>query len=126
MYPNINITRTVDYIIATIFRNPKNCFKHEKDSKGYTLPIPTKKDFKEYLLGVLQDYNFFECQTGTYKQLRGLQMGSTIAPLIANIFIGCLERAVITKLIKSGDIISWTRYADDNLAIIKRGSHEKI
>ena len=27
---------------------------------------------------------------------------------------------------KSGDVISWTRFADDNLAIIKRGSYEKI
>ena len=53
-------------------------------------------------------------------------MGSTLAPLIANIFIGCLERSVISKLIKSGDVVSWTRFADDNLAIIKLGSHDKI
>ena len=126
MYPNINVTRTVSYIITTIFKNPKNFFKQEKYSKGYKLPIPTKEKFKTFLLGVLKDYNIFECQTGTYKQLRGVQMGSSLAPLIAYIFIGCLERSVITKLIKSGDIISWSRYVDDNLAIIKRGSYDKI
>ena len=126
MYPNINTTKTVDYIIADVFRAPQTYFKQEKDSKGYSLQIQTKAEFKEFLLGVLQDYNYFECQTGIYKQLRGLQMGSTIASLIANIFIGCLDQAVIKKLLKSGDIISWTRYADDNLAIIKRGSYEKI
>ena len=53
-------------------------------------------------------------------------MGSTLAPLLANIFIGCLERALINKLVKSGDVISWTRFADDNLAIIKKGSFDKI
>ena len=53
-------------------------------------------------------------------------MGSTLAPLLANIFIGCLERAVINKLIKSGDVVSWTRFDDDKLAIIKKGSFEKF
>ena len=53
-------------------------------------------------------------------------MGSSLAPILSNIFIGCLERAVIKKLMKSGDVISWTRFADDNLAIIKRGSYEKM
>jgi hypothetical protein len=100
--------------------------KPEKDKKGYTLPIPTKEEFKTFLQGVLCDYNFVECQTGTYKQLRGLQMGSSLAPILSNIFIGCLERAVITKIMKSGYFISWTRFADDNLAIIKRGSYENI
>ena len=53
-------------------------------------------------------------------------MGSSLAPILSNIFIGCLERAVIKKLMKSGDVISWTRFADDNLAIIKRGSYDEI
>ena len=99
--------------------------KPEKDKKGYTLPIPTKEEFKTFLQGVLSDYNFFEGQTGTYDQLQGLHLGSSLALILSNIFIGCLERAVIKKLMKSGDVISWTRFADDNLAIIKRGSYEK-
>ena len=53
-------------------------------------------------------------------------MGSTIAPLIANIFIGCFERSVVKKLIDKGLIISWTRYADDCIAIIKKNSHDEI
>ena len=53
-------------------------------------------------------------------------MGSTIAPLISNLFIGCLERSVVQKLIDQGHVISWTRYADDNLAIIRKGSLDLI
>ena len=53
-------------------------------------------------------------------------MGSTIAPLIANIFIGCLERSVVKKLIDKGLIISWTRFADDCIAIIKKNLHDEI
>ena len=106
MYPNINLTKTINYIITTIFRAPQTYFKQEKDNKGYLLQIPTKQEFKSFLQGVLQDFNYFGSQICTSKQLRGVQMGSTLAPLLANIFIGCLERAVINKLIKSGDVVS--------------------
>ena len=47
----MNLKRTIDYIIATIFRTPKNYLKPEKDKKEYTLPIPTKEErpfFKEF------------------------------------------------------------------------------
>ena len=121
MYPSINITRTVSYILIEVFRNPKLYFTPEKDSKGYTLPIPTRAEFKLFLLAVLKDFNFFTSQVGTFKQLKGLQMGSSLAPLISNLFIGCLERSVINKQIKLGSVISWTRYADDCVAIIKKG-----
>ena len=70
MYPSINITRTVSYILIEIFRNPKLYFTPEKDSKGYTLPIPTRAEFKLFLLSVLKDFNLFECQIGIFKQLK--------------------------------------------------------
>ena len=87
---------------------------------------PTREQFKLFLLGVLSDFNYFETQIGTFKQVEGLQMGNSISPLLANLFIGCLERSVIKRLIKQGHIITWLRYADDNLAIIKKGSFDHI
>ena len=69
MYPNINITKTINYIIATIFRAPQTYFKQEKDNKGYYLQIPTKLEFKSFLQGVLQDNNYFDCHIGVFKQL---------------------------------------------------------
>jgi hypothetical protein len=60
-----------------------------------------------------------ECQD-VISHLKGLQMGSSLAPLISNIFVGFLEREVVKKLIKTGSVISWTRYADDCVAIIKK------
>ena len=90
------------------------------------LPHPTKEQFKLFLLRVLSDFNYFETHNGIYKQLHGVQMGSSLAPLIANLFIGCLERSVIRKLTRQGHIITWLRYADDNLTIIKKGSFDHI
>ena len=79
-----------------------------------------------FLLGVLKDYDFFESQIGTFKQVKGVQMGSTIAPLIANTFIGCLKRTVYKKQSEQGFIHSWTRYTDDNIAFILKESHDEV
>ena len=125
MYPSINIPKVVKYIVTAVFRNPRNFFK-DKDKRGRLLPHPSREQFKLFLLGVLTDFNYFETQTGTYKQLEGVQMGSRLAPLVANLFIGCLERSVIKKLTKQGHIITWLRYADDNLTIIKQESFDII
>ena len=100
--------------------------KPEKDKKDYTLPIPTREEFKLFLLAILKDFNIFDSQIGTFKQLKDLQMGNTLALLISNLFIGCLESEVIKKLIKRGVIISWTRYADDTITIIKKGSYDTV
>ena len=35
MHPNINTTKTVDYIIATVFRAPQIHLKQEKDIKAW-------------------------------------------------------------------------------------------
>ena len=126
MYPNVNITRVVSYILKVVFKNPKTYFTPEKDSKGYTLPIPTRDEFKLFLLATLKDFNYLDTQIGTFKQHKGLQMGNTLGPLISNLFIGCLEREVVKKLIKRRLVISWTRYADDNLVIIKKGSYDAV
>ena len=69
MYTSGNTTRTINYIPATIFRNPKKYWKQEKDAKGYNLPIPTRAEFKDFLLGILQDFNYFDSQTGFYQQI---------------------------------------------------------
>ena len=53
-------------------------------------------------------------------------MGSKLAPLISNLFISCLETEVVKKLIKLGSVVSWTRYADDCVAIIKIGSYDSV
>ena len=53
MFTNVNITRTVSYILDTIFEDPNKFFKPEKDKNGYFLEIPTREEFKMFLLGVL-------------------------------------------------------------------------
>ena len=77
--------------------------------------------FRKYLHGVLTKFNFFRTPIGTFRQLGGLAMGSCVSALISNIFVNFFEQEVIKPLIKGKKIISWLRFADDTLAIIKKG-----
>ena len=53
-------------------------------------------------------------------------MGSCLSSIISNLFVNMLENSVVAKFEKSGDIISWVRYADDCCIIIKKGSFNNI
>ena len=75
MFTNVNVTRTNSYILTEIFKNPKKFLKPEKDSKGYSFPIPTREEFITFLLGVLKYFNYFESQIGTYRQVKEVPNG---------------------------------------------------
>ena len=83
----------MNFILNEIFRDPTHYFS-EKDKKGATLPIPTRAKFRKFLHGVLNNFNIFHCQIGTFSQKKGVKMGS----LFADLFLGMLERTVIAKL----------------------------
>ena len=48
MYPNINLTKTINYIITTIFRAPQTYFKQEKDNKIIRHRFLLKKNSKVF------------------------------------------------------------------------------
>ena len=63
--------RTIDYILAKIFRNPKKYFKQEKDAKGYNLPIPTRAENKYFLLGIYKIFISLRAKLAFINKLRG-------------------------------------------------------
>jgi hypothetical protein len=67
MYPSVNITRVVRYILPLFLKT--------QDSNS-----PPKK-----ILRVTP----YLSQLGPKKQLKGIQMSSKLAPVISNLFIGC-------------------------------------
>ena len=54
-----------------------------------------------------------------YLQIHGTAMGTQMAPSYANIFMGDLERKILTQVDKRPDI--WWRYIDDVFAIWPHG-----
>ena len=126
LYPSINVNRVLSLILNLLYSNPTKYFPKEYDGLGNLLPIPTRANFLKLMNHTLTKYSIFRCRTGVYRQLEGLSMGSCLSSIISNLFVHMMEIDVIKKFEKSGDIISWLRYADDIFCIIKNRSFPKI
>ena len=61
-----------------------------------------------------------------YEQVDGVSMGSSLGPVLANIFLTEFEKKVVNKLIQEKVIPFYMRYVDDTLVLIKRGDIDKV
>ena len=66
----------------------------------------------------------FTLNKKTYLQVDGVAMGSSLGPVLANIFTVDLERNIIPTL--SNNILLWKRYVDDTICFIKLTSINKV
>ena len=126
LYPSVNVNRVLSFILELLYANPKKYFPEEFDSDGLLLPIPSRVNFLKLMKYTLTKFSIFRTRIGVFRQLDGLAMGSCLSSIISNLFVNMLENSVVAKFEKSGDIISWVRYADDCCIIIKKGSFNKI
>ena len=53
-------------------------------------------------------------------------MGSSLAPVLANIILTEFEKVVVTPLVKSGILKFYCKYVDDTLVLVKEGQIDKI
>ena len=58
-------------------------------------------------------------------------MGSSLAPVLANIILANIiltefEKVVVTPLVKSGILKFYCKYVDDTLVLVKEGQIDKI
>ena len=125
LFPNINNTRTINFILNEVFKAPSKFF-NETDKTGKVLPVPSREKLRKFLHGVLNNFNIFECQTGIFSQKRGVKMGSPLSSLLADLFLSIMERTVIEKLEKQGIVVKWIRYVDDCICVAKKGSFQNI
>ena len=54
-----------------------------------------------------------------YEQTDSVSMGSSLAPVLANIILTEFEKAIVDDLIKTGIIAFYHRYVYDTLVLIK-------
>ena len=120
------MNRVSSLILYLIYKNPKKYFPEELDFNGNILPQPSRSNFLKLLKYTLTKFSIFRTQIGVFRQLDGLSMGSCLSSIISNLFVHMLEESVIPKFEKSGDVITWLRYADDCCVILKKGSFNKV
>ena len=125
LFPSVNVKRVIGCIMKHYSISPEFFFNFQ-NFEGEKLPPPPKAKFREFLEGVLPKFNVFECLTGIYRQKNGLPMGSSLSPLLANLYVSMMEASVIKGLIKSGKVVTWIRYADDVFAIIRKRSSKTV
>ena len=118
MYSNVNVPRVVSYVLEKIYSQPRKYFKFKSETGGF-LPVPTRKNF---LLETFQKYSIFRSPIGVYKQKSGLGMGSSISACVANIFVNLMEQITVKDFFASGKLISYLRYAEDCIHIIRKNA----
>ena len=84
-----------------------------------------KKTIKKLLLDSCSKTTF-SYDNVIYKQCDGVSMGSSFAPVLANIILTELEKVVVTPLMKNGILKFYCRYVDDTLVLVKEDQIDKI
>ncbi len=86
---------------------------HPPSSKTH----PLKTMLREMLTLILQG-NTFEFAAKHFKQVKGVAMGTPVAPTLANLFMGKVEKDALLSWTRTQPIV-WLRFIDDILVILE-------
>jgi hypothetical protein len=90
-------------------------------------PKPVAPEDIEAMLHVVMTNNLMEYDGVVYHQKEGLAMGTSCAPLVANLYAAWLERhnGIGRRIVSKGRLLLYNRYIDDILFVFK-GSYEEL
>ena len=106
LFTNVPLTRTINIILKRIYESKQ-------------IDTTLKKQTLKKLIKDCCSKTPFSFGNEIYKQIDGVSMGSSLAPVLANIILTEFEETVISNLINSGTIKFYKRYVDDTLLLIK-------
>ena len=109
LYANIPHKDSQQNVLHYLQNNPNN----------YTRPEQPTPDVLVELIDIVLKNNVFEFDNKYYLQIQGTAMGTKIAPVYANLFMGRLEETL--KELGKPHIVLWKRFIDD-IFIIWTGS----
>ena len=107
LYTNVPVAETIQIIIDKLFTNGAQLYK------GFN-----KRQFKKVLELVLND-TYFKFNNSIFKQKEGLSMGSSISPLVANIFLNSFEISVLNSCPLDFKPSFYKRYLDDTFLLFQ-------
>ena len=106
LFTNVPLQKTIDVILDRVY-NQKLISTNLK-----------KRTLKKLILDTCSKTAFL-CNNVIYEQKDGVSMGASLGPVLANIIMTELERAVVDKMIQNGTIKFYVRYVDDTLLLAK-------
>ena len=84
------------------------------DKEGLT------QDSIRFLLETVLGNNYFQYESFVYQQIRGLAMGTAVAPLVANLYAGELEVSLgMSRMMDDPRLLMYVRYIDDIFLMYK-------
>ena len=104
LFTNVPLEETIEIILKRIYIN-----------KDITTDIP-KQEMKELLIYGTKNVHF-TFNNETYIQVDGVEMGSSLGPVLANIFMVELETSVIPNLRSKAKL--WKIFADDTYCLAR-------
>ena len=105
LFTNVPLNKTIKIILKRIY---------EEKLINITLK---KRTMKNLITDVCT--TAFSFNDKIYKQTDGVSMGSSLGPVIANIFMTELEKFILDDMIKDNTIKFYIRYVDDTLMLVK-------
>ena len=70
---------------------------------------------------------FFSFNDKIYKQTFGVAMGSSLSPVLANIYMEFFETSLLPNInIVGVKLILWKRYVDDTFALLETNDEESL
>ena len=107
LFTNVPLDRTISIILKRIYDDNERRISISRNKMKELLLLCTKKDH----------YTF---NGKIYMQVDGVAMGSPLGPVLVDIFMIELEKAILPELTEC--IKYWKRYVDDTLSFVKLGT----
>ena len=106
LFTNVPLKKTIDIILDRVY-NQRLVNTNLK-----------KRTLKKLIQDTCNKTAFLANGT-VYEQIDGVSMGASLGPVLANIIMTELERAVVDDLITNGTLKFYARYVDDTLLMVK-------
>ena len=107
LFTNVPLQRTINIILDRVYNNK-------------LIATQLKKRTLKKLIKNTCSKTVFSANNKLYQQIDGVSMGSSLAPLLANIIMTEMEKTIIKKFIDDKILLFYGCYVDDTLVIIKR------
>ena len=102
LFTNIPLQETINIAVELIFKNNPNFSIKKTDLK------------KMFSLATAESHFLFN--GNIYDQINGVAMGSPLAPVLANLFLGFHEESWLSNY-NNSDVLLYRRYVDDTFCV---------
>ena len=106
LFTNVPLQKTIDVILDRVYNQR-------------LIQTNIKKRTLKKLIRDTCNKTAFTANGVIYEQTDGVSMGASLGPVLANIIMTELEKAVVNDLINAGTIKFYARYVDDTLLMVK-------